>query len=56
MLKLYDFPLSGNCYKVRLMLSLLRLEHEIVPVNLKSGEHKSRPFAAKSVGSGASSN
>lgn len=44
MLKLYDVELSGNCYKVRLMLSLLGLEHELVPVELMKGEHKSPQF------------
>jgi glutathione S-transferase len=44
MMKLYDAKLSGNAYKIRLMLSLLNLEHELIPVNLKDGEHKSPPF------------
>ena len=44
MLKLYDAELSGNCHKARLMLSLLRLEHELVPVRLQEGEHKSPQF------------
>ena len=44
MLKLYDLNLSGNCYKVRLMLSLLGLEYELVAVNLSAGEHKSSAF------------
>jgi len=44
MIKLYDVALSGNCYKARLMLSLLKLEHELVPVNLQVGEHKSAAF------------
>lgn len=44
MLKLYDLTLSGNCYKARLMLSLLGLEHELVPVNLQQGEHKSPTY------------
>lgn len=44
MLKLYDVALSGNCHKVRLMLALLGLEHEIVPVNLQQSEQKSAPF------------
>lgn len=43
-IKLYDFELSGNCYKVRLLMSLLGLEHELVPVNLLAGEHKSPKF------------
>lgn len=33
MLKLYDRERSGNCYKARLMLSLLGLEYEKVPVH-----------------------
>jgi glutathione S-transferase len=44
MIKLYDFELSGNCYKIRLILSLLKLEHELVPVDLKNGEQKSPAF------------
>lgn len=44
MLELYDAALSGNCHKARLMLSLLRLEHELVPVRLQEGEHKSPQF------------
>lgn len=44
MLKLYDFLLSGNCYKVRLLLSLLGLEYESIAVNLKAGEHKQPSF------------
>jgi glutathione S-transferase len=44
MIKLYDVELSGNCYKVRLMLSLLGLEYERVPIALKKGEHKTEEF------------
>jgi glutathione S-transferase len=44
MIKLYDFPLSGNCHKVRLLLSFLKLEYEKIPVDLKGGEHKQAPF------------
>jgi glutathione S-transferase len=40
-IKLYDFELSGNCYKVRLLMSFLGLEHELLPVNFMAGEHKS---------------
>ena len=39
-MKLYDLELSGNSYRVRLLLSLLGLEHERVPVNLMKGEHR----------------
>jgi len=44
MLKLYDAARSGNCHKVRLMLSLLGIEHELVPVKLEVGEQKSPQF------------
>lgn len=44
MVKLYDFALSGNSYKARLMLSLLGLKYELIPVNLREGEHKSAQF------------
>ena len=33
MLRLYNRERSGNCYKVRLMLSLLKLEYEKIPVD-----------------------
>ncbi|NJM73550.1 MAG: glutathione S-transferase family protein [Scytonema sp. RU_4_4] len=44
MIKLYDVNLSGNCHKVRLMLSLLGLEYERVPVALNKDEHKTEEF------------
>jgi glutathione S-transferase len=44
MLKLYDFKLSGNCHKVRLLLSFLNLEYESVLVNLAGGEQKTSEF------------
>ncbi|MBV8885466.1 MAG: glutathione S-transferase family protein [Chroococcidiopsidaceae cyanobacterium CP_BM_RX_35] len=44
MIALYDFTLSGNCYKVRLMLALLGLKYKVIPVNLQAGEHKSTEF------------
>jgi len=34
MLKLYDSPISGNCYKVRLLLHLLDTPFERVPVDV----------------------
>ena len=43
-MKLYDMLLSGNCYKIRLFLNLLKLSYRSVPVDLKRGEHKSAPF------------
>ena len=44
MITLYDFPLSGHAHRVRLMLSLLGLEHTLVEVDLRQGEQKSDEF------------
>ncbi|WP_026732686.1 glutathione S-transferase family protein [Fischerella sp. PCC 9605] len=44
MIKLYDLELSGNCHKVRLMLSLLRLQYEQIIVDIPNREHKSPQF------------
>lgn len=37
-LKLYDLPVSGNCYKIRLLLAMLGLEYEKVAVDIFQGE------------------
>jgi len=39
-MKLYDLELSGNSYRVRLLLSLLGLKHELVALNLMKGEQR----------------
>ena len=45
--KLYDYPLSGNCFKVRQMLAWLGVEYQTVPVDFFPGrEHKSAAFLA----------
>ena len=45
MLTLYDYELSGSCYKVRLMLGFLGLEHRTRHVDFHPGrEHKSDAF------------
>jgi glutathione S-transferase len=44
--RLYDLELSGNCYKVRLLSSLLGVPLEIVPVDFMAGEHKQPPLLA----------
>ena len=45
MIKLYDFELSGNCYKLRLLMSILGVDYTIVPVDFYPGrEHKSAAF------------
>lgn len=44
---LYEFDISGNCHKVRLMLSLLGLPCERVTFDRTQGEHKSASFRAR---------
>ncbi len=39
MLKLYDREASGNCYKVRLLLSFLNMPYERIPVAMKDGKN-----------------
>lgn len=45
-MKLYDLDLSGNCYKIRLFLSLIGRECEIVPVDFLGGAHRQPPLSA----------
>lgn len=46
-MRLHDYPLSGNCYKVRLLLHWLDVPHETVPVDFHPGrEHRSARFLA----------
>jgi len=40
MISLYDMSLSGNCHKVRLLLSLLGLSYQIQQVDLRGGEQR----------------
>lgn len=45
MITLYDYELSGNCYKLRLLMSILGIDHKTVPVDFYPGrEHKSEWF------------
>ena len=45
MLKLYDYELSGNCYKIRLLLNMLAVPYERQCVDFYPGlEHKSADF------------
>jgi glutathione S-transferase len=46
MLTLYEFALSGNCQKVRLMLSLLGLDYRSVIVNGREKEQKGAEYLA----------
>ncbi len=44
-MKLYDFELSADCYKVRLLLAMLGLSYEVVPVDVFPGrEHEADWF------------
>ena len=45
-MRLYDYAASGNCYRVRLLLSLLGREYERVPVDIFAGETLTEAFAA----------
>ena len=45
-MRLYDYAASGNCYKVRLLLALLRREYERVPVDIFAGDTLTDAFAA----------
>jgi glutathione S-transferase len=46
MIELYEFPLSGNCHKVRLMLGLLGLNYKSVTIDAAKRAHKSPEFLA----------
>ncbi|HEY9908701.1 MAG TPA: glutathione S-transferase [Thermosynechococcaceae cyanobacterium] len=46
MIKLYGHEMSGNSYKVRLLLELLNLDYEWVKVDLLKGEHKLPQYLA----------
>ena len=46
MITLYGMALSGNAYKVRLLLELLGVEYEEIPVNLRTGENRTESFLA----------
>lgn len=46
-MKLYDYILSGSCYKVRLFLNILGLEYDKAPVDFYPGkDHKKPDFLA----------
>jgi len=47
MIRLHDYTLSGNCYKVRLLLGFLGVEYEQIAVDFFPGrEHKTPAFLA----------
>ena len=44
MMKLYYIPISGNAYKVRILLSLLKVPHEKIALDHLKNEHKTPEF------------
>lgn len=43
--KLYDYPASANCYKVRLLLAQLDLAYERIPVDIFDGDTLTKDYA-----------
>ncbi|MEM7468022.1 MAG: glutathione S-transferase N-terminal domain-containing protein, partial [Pseudomonadota bacterium] len=43
-MKLYEFPRSGNCYKIRLALSFLQIPYERVTVDITQGQSRTAEF------------
>lgn len=43
-MKIYGDVKSGNCYKLKLLCSLLELEHEWIPIDILKGESRSETF------------
>jgi glutathione S-transferase len=46
MIQLHEVALSGNCHKVRLLLSLLGLPYESLAVSLAAGAHQTPEYLA----------
>lgn len=46
MYKVYGDLLSGNCYKIKLLMNLLDIEHEWIHVNILAGETHTETFTA----------
>lgn len=46
MITLYDFELSGNCHKIRMMLSFLDLEYQKVDIDLRKKDQMAPGFVA----------
>ncbi|MBD1896365.1 glutathione S-transferase family protein [Coleofasciculus sp. FACHB-129] len=47
MLKLYQFFSSGNCYKIRLLLTQLEIPFESIELNILKGETRTPEFLSK---------
>jgi len=44
MIKLYGFELSGNTYKVKLLLHLLNVEYQFISLDVKNKQHKTNDY------------
>ncbi|MGB3534011.1 MAG: glutathione S-transferase family protein [Microcoleaceae cyanobacterium] len=47
MLKLYEYPPSGNCYKIRLLLTQLDITFERIPLDIVKRETRTAEFLQK---------
>ena len=47
LVRLYNYPSSGNCYKVRLLLSQLEIPFEQVQLDIEKGETRTPEYLAK---------
>lgn len=47
MLRLYNFASSGNCYKIRLLLTQLGIPFEKIEIDIVQGESRTPEFLAK---------
>ena len=46
MIKLYNFELSGSCYKVRMLCNILDVKYESIGVDFVNKEHKNARYTA----------
>src|SRR6476469_1248532 len=46
-MRLWAYFRSSTSYRLRIALNLKGLEYEVVPVNLRTGEHRSADFVAR---------
>lgn len=48
-MKLYDYPMSGNGYKARLLLAHLQLPYHYYPIDILRGESRTAEFLQKNL-------
>lgn len=48
-MKLYDDPMSGNGYKIRLLLAHLALPYQYIPIDILRGESRTQDFLEKNL-------